>query len=89
MTLTDKFVEDLRDWLGDEGLAHYGGMRRDEGSLIVGHFQSGMQVRNFMRSHPDCQGCSAHDYDELWEEAVYRALDGSTSSWKRVLEPEV
>lgn len=89
MTLTDKLVDDLRAWLGDEGLKFFGEMRAERGGLLPAHFNSGQQVRNWMRGHEDTKDGSAHDYDELWQEAVYRALDGSTGAWKRVLEPDV
>ena len=38
------------------------------------HFREGMQVRNSMRDHPDCEGWDAHDYDGAWVRVVELCL---------------
>lgn len=89
MKLSDTLIADLRLWLGEGGLKFFGDMRQESGNLLSVHFTSGMQVRNWLRGRPEAKAWGDHDYDELWQEAIYRALDGSTDAWRRVLAPSV
>ena len=38
------------------------------------HFREGMQVRNALRSPPDCFSWGDHDFDDNWEEVVDKAI---------------
>lgn len=52
--------------------------RRGENPFVLPHsvhFREGMQVRNFLRTLPECSGWTAHDYDERWVGLVEEAID--------------
>jgi len=82
-------VEALRKWLGDDGVSFFRECRRDYGTVSPClpppedalcpvphpvHFREGMQVRNFLRTTPECKDWGPHDLDDSWMGAVERAI---------------
>lgn len=78
----------VREWLGEEGITFFNECLRDHGTVspvlsmetAMGtlphpvHFREGMQVRNFLRTLPECEGWDSHDYDNRWAGIVEEAL---------------
>ena len=54
----------IRQWIADDPEAWH----------VPHHFGGGMQVRNFMRHRPECEGWGAHTLDDNWAEVVRRAV---------------
>jgi hypothetical protein len=83
-TLPDGLVERVKDWLGEEGIAHFRQYKRTYGEVSpvymegglphVVHFREGMQVRNYMRKTGLCSDWDSHDYDDSWTSVIEEAI---------------
>ena len=89
-TLNRNGVAKLRKWLGDDGRDFFTELKKNfgnigtailfEGKKVMGgiphpvHFREGMQVRNFLRTLPECKDWDAHDLDNNWASLVEKAL---------------
>lgn len=77
-------IEKVRKWLGEEGINHFREYKNKYGTVspvfMEGsiphpvHFREGMQVRNFLRSLPECKGWSCHDFDNNWAQVIDCAI---------------
>jgi len=82
--INDKLVRKVREWLGEDGLKFFRGVKEKYGRIDAlwmdgilphpVHFREGMRVRNFMRDTGLCKGWDAHDYDNRWVAVVERAI---------------
>lgn len=81
--MSETLVTCLRDWLGVDGGIFFKSLYEAHGKLCVVlpgkvphpvHFREGMTVRNWLRSQPECEGWTDHDYDDRWEGLVLEAL---------------
>jgi hypothetical protein len=85
-TLPESLISDLRGYLGKDGVRFFQNCKDVYGTvspIYVGaggiphpvHFREGTQIRNFMRTSGYCMGWTDEDFDEMWVEAVEKALD--------------
>lgn len=78
----------VKRWLGPKGISLFRRYKRWTGTVspVFGikenrsiphpvHFREGMQVRNFLRTLPECRDWSSHDLDNNWAAIVDRALE--------------
>lgn len=87
--VTPAMVESVRAWLGEDGIAFFRECQRDHGTVSpvlvtklesgrnfphMVHFREGMQVRNHMRTIPDCDGWDSNDLDDTWQAVVEQAI---------------
>jgi hypothetical protein len=86
----EEMASALREWLGADGLNFFRECKADHdtvspvlktaGSTAIPHpvhLREGMQIRNWMRKRPECEGWDAHDYDDRWTTAVEAAIGES------------
>lgn len=82
--ISTQLIADVKEWLGDEGLAFFKQCQKDYGTVspvIAGnpphpvHFREGMKVRNFMRESEHCIGWSANDLDDNWIDVIVRSIE--------------
>jgi len=81
----EEILDAVRDWLGIEGLAFFSKVKDDHGRLdavwMEGgiphpvHLREGMQIRNFLRSLPQCKDWGCHTLDNEWTKIVEEALE--------------
>jgi len=74
----------LREFLGYDGCAWFMMHKENTGTVspllrVRGmphpvHFREGMQIRNFMRTCPECEGWTDHDFDNNWAKAIELAI---------------
>ena len=65
----------FRDCLKDHGTVSP--ILMTAGSMAIPHpvhFREGMQIRNWMRDRPECEGWNDNDFDNRWETAVKAAI---------------
>jgi len=84
VTITDSLVGAVTGFLRGEGLAFFRECQEKHGTvspvLTEGkmpwpvHLREGMQVRNFMRKRPECEGWTDHDFDNTWKQVVELAI---------------
>jgi len=80
-------LEALKTWLGEEGHAFFRGCLEEHGTVSPVfptegapqiphpvHFREGMQVRNFLRKRPECEGWTDHDFDDHWANIVRQVV---------------
>lgn len=82
--IPESLVEGMRGCLGKNGTIHFKRYLKEHGTVspVINmggiphpvHFREGMQVRNFMRKLPDCEGWSDIDLDDTWAELVLEAI---------------
>jgi len=87
--IPDTVAVALREWLTPKGVRFFQLLKSFHGTVSPVlrlnakrkfipahpiHFREGMQVRNFLRSLPECADWDAHDYDESWAAAVEAAI---------------
>lgn len=84
-----KYSQDLLDkvyeWLGFEGLSFFSEMKEEHGrvdpiltdELIPHpvHFREGMQVRNFLRTLPECSDWTDHNFDDRWVDIINQVIE--------------
>ena len=73
-------VDKLKKWLGDDGITFFKEMKEKHGKVDAVfmedgipysvHFNEGTQVRNFLRTVPECEEWSTHDFDNKWVNLV-------------------
>lgn len=77
-------IPKLKKWLGKDGTELFTGYRdeyetvspvfMDEGIPHPVHFREGMQVRNFLRSLPECKKWTSEELDNNWVAIVEEAI---------------
>jgi hypothetical protein len=82
--ISPEIVKRVAEWLGEDGEKFFQDILDEHGKLNVVlsggyiphpvHLREGMQVRNFIRSLNMTPDWNDHDYDNLWEEIVIKAL---------------
>jgi hypothetical protein len=85
MKIEETLVEKLFIFLGEENLRYFKHLNGLTGTyspvlklnvkrkgipVHPVHFREGMQIRNFMRSCPECSKWNGHDFDDNWIELV-------------------
>ena len=81
----EKLIEKVRTFLGKEGIGFFNGMLEKHGEISpvfneggiphAVHFREGMQVRNFLRGLPECEGWTTDDFDDYWGKLVEDAIN--------------
>jgi len=82
--IEDPLIKKVKKWLGLKGIKFFNDNNKKykridaiwlEGGIPhVVHFREGMQVRNFLRTLPECKKWNSHDFDNNWVEIVERAI---------------
>lgn len=77
----DQIVKKVFDWLGPQNVVWFRRIKRWHGKINTVlklnvkrkgipvhpiHLREGIQIRNYMRSFPECAGWSDHDFDNTW-----------------------
>jgi hypothetical protein len=85
MTISRSIIDAVGKWLGEEGIryfAHIKGLKSTVNCILKLNYarkrmpfhpvylREGMQIRNFMRSLPDCDRWSFHDFDQGWVQVL-------------------
>lgn len=96
LTITASLIDHVRKFLGEDGADFFAAMKRKHGRydavyMEFGiphpvHFREGMQVRNAMRRHADCDGWDAHDFDNAWVRVVELCLSPTLPPMPLVLD---
>ncbi len=83
--ITNKLIKDFYNWIGDDELNWFKELKENHGSyspVLMGggiphpvQFREGMQIRNWMRKHPDCSDWNDNDYDDNWTLLVEKTLN--------------
>jgi len=85
LPITTDMVTSVRGFLGAEGLSVFRNYKNKYGTVspVIHekgkipwsvHFREGMLVRNRLWQSGLCQGWTAHDYDDNWQEVVEQAI---------------
>jgi len=85
----DSLIERLSTWLGEEGKEFFQWCIKEHGEVSCVyeenglphpvHFREGMQVRNWLRQQPECEGWDSHKLDNEWAKLVESAIKGEKS----------
>ncbi len=101
LEITEALVEHVRKYLGESGAKFFADVMADHGrynavySVNVGrgrpiphsvHFREGMQVRNAMRGHADCEEWTAQDLDNTWVRVIEVCLSSKPPPFPVVVE---
>lgn len=83
ISVNDKVVTELRNWLGPKGLSHFRDIKKKYGRVDAiwneggiphcVHFREGMQVRNKLRELTNYTWTD-HEYDGRWVEYIEKAI---------------
>lgn len=80
----------LYEWLGEENVIYFKHLKGLTGTVSPVlklnvkrkfipthpvHFREGMQIRNFLRSQPECITWSDHDFDNNWIKVVELCIE--------------
>lgn len=82
--VSESLIEKMKAFLGDTGTEDFTNYYKSYGTVspvfMDGkiphpvHFREGMQIRNFMRTLPECEDWSAYQLDNTWRYVVARAI---------------
>jgi hypothetical protein len=83
--ISESLVEKMKTFLGEAGKTQFLAYHEQYGTVSPVfmtdrriphpvHFREGMQIRNFMRSLPECEGWTAHEFDNTWALVVAKAI---------------
>jgi len=87
--MPDSVVEAVGKWLGPENIRWFRFIKHFKGRVdaVLGlnyarkyipahpiHLREGMQIRNFMRSLPECEGWSCDDFDKGWVAVIEQLI---------------
>jgi len=77
-------VESVRKWLGAGGIKFFTDLKKKYGRIDAifmedgiphpVHFREGMQVRNFLRSLPECKDWTDHQFDDNWVSIIEEVI---------------
>lgn len=83
MNIDQTLIDQMKEWLGEAGIAHFKKIKEDHGTLLAVwdeggiphcvHFREGMQVRNKLRDLTDGEW-TAHEYDDNWQQVIERCI---------------
>jgi len=89
MTDDTSLTSRLDKWLGKDGRTFFADVKRTRGTVLAVipgpvingrsiphavHFREGMQVRNWLRSQPECKDWTDQDFDNKWVGLVEEVL---------------
>jgi hypothetical protein len=77
-------IKKVRKWLGEDGINHFREYKNKYGTVspvyMEGtiphpvHFRDGMQVRNFLRTLPECSTWTQEELDNKWAQVIDCAI---------------
>lgn len=78
-------IKKVHDWLGEDGINFFSDVKEKHGTILAVwdegglphpvHFREGMQVRNYLRMQPECEGWNDHRLDDQWAHIIERAIE--------------
>jgi len=90
MEIKESLIEKFRQWIGEENLRWFSHLKGLTGTyspvlklnvkrkgipVHPVHLREGMQIRNWMRSQPECKDWDSHDFDNNWQELVKLTIE--------------
>ena len=86
--IRDNIIEQTRRWLGKEGISFFRKILDEHGVINACwaerykgitiphpvHFREGMDVRNFLRTLPECECWTAHQLDDRWAKVIEKVI---------------
>lgn len=93
--MEESLIDKVYEWIGEENVRYFKHLKGLTGTVSPVlklnmkrkfipvhpvHLREGMQIRNFMRSQPECENWNGNDFDENWIKVIESCIEKHNKS---------